>query len=245
MTLVEAAVNAFTAGVLGVIILCLYRVVLWARRRAKRAYIIGAALAPFIAMGNVSDPEFRIVNEAKQDKKREEDLPGDPPCPASAAALEYPPNKASLRQRRAKRRTMETIMSARKVTRPTASWAIAVFLGITAIFTSLAQSLILFADPADLAPRAREVLATFTVFEWASLYLLHAMLLTSMFMLFRLRKSSVWLFATYSSLGVSLSVWYAMRGEPIVPVGVTALGAAVAVLVLTYMLRLKRQGRLA
>ena len=54
----------------------------WARRQSKRAYFIGAALAPFIALGNVVDPDFRIVQEAKQLKKREEDDPGDPPNPA-------------------------------------------------------------------------------------------------------------------------------------------------------------------
>jgi hypothetical protein len=57
----------------------LYRVVQWARARSKRAYVVGALFAPFMGMGNVSDPEFRIVNEAKQHKKREEDDAGDPP----------------------------------------------------------------------------------------------------------------------------------------------------------------------
>jgi len=62
-------------------ILCLYRVVVWARRRAKSAYVIGAALAPLIALGKVTDPDFRIVQEAKQLKKRDEDDAGDPPAP--------------------------------------------------------------------------------------------------------------------------------------------------------------------
>ena len=64
-----------------VAILCLYRVVVWARRRSKRAYVVGAALAPLIALGKVTDPDFRIVQEAKQLKKREEDDSGDPPAP--------------------------------------------------------------------------------------------------------------------------------------------------------------------
>ena len=64
-----------------VAIFCLYRVVVWARRRSKRAYVVGAALAPFIALGKVTDPDFRIVQEAKQLKKREEDDSGDPPAP--------------------------------------------------------------------------------------------------------------------------------------------------------------------
>ena len=56
-----------------------YRLVVRARRQSKSAYIIAAALAPFIAMGQVVDPDFRIVQQAKQLKKREEDNPGDPP----------------------------------------------------------------------------------------------------------------------------------------------------------------------
>ena len=64
-----------------VAIYCLYRVVVWARRRSKRAYVVGAVLAPLIALGKVTDPDFRVVQEAKQLKKREEDDSGDPPAP--------------------------------------------------------------------------------------------------------------------------------------------------------------------
>jgi len=63
------------------VILGLYRVVVWARRRSKRAYVVGAVLAPLIALGKVTDPDFRVVQEAKQLKKREEDDSGDPPAP--------------------------------------------------------------------------------------------------------------------------------------------------------------------
>ena len=57
----------------------LYRLVLWARTRAKGAYVLGIALVPFGAAGNVSDPDFRIVNEAKQGSQHEEGDTGDPP----------------------------------------------------------------------------------------------------------------------------------------------------------------------
>jgi len=57
----------------------LYRLLRWARTRSKGAYVLGAVLAPLGAAGNVSDPDFRIVNEAKQLRKREEDDNGDPP----------------------------------------------------------------------------------------------------------------------------------------------------------------------
>ena len=73
--LAAATVAIFCCG----LFLLLYRIVVWARRQKKRAYIIGAALAPFIALGNVSDPDFRIVQEAKRLKNREDDNPGDPP----------------------------------------------------------------------------------------------------------------------------------------------------------------------
>jgi hypothetical protein len=246
MTLIEAAVNAVIAlAVLGLIILCLYRVVLWARRRAKRAYIIGAALAPFIALGNVSDPDFRIVNEAKQLKKREEDEPGDPPSQENEAAPEFAPNKVSPPQTSVQRTRKESLMFTARVRRPTAPWLIAIVLGGMAVLTSLTQSWILLADPADLTPRAREVLTSFTVFEWVSLFSLHAMLLTAMFLLFRLRKSSVWWFAAYISLGLSFSVWYAISYEPLVPPAVTGFGTTIAVMVLAYLFRLKRQGNLA
>ena len=57
----------------------LYRVVVWARQRRKRAYVVGAVLSPYLGLGNVADPDFRIVQEAKRLKNREDDGPGDPP----------------------------------------------------------------------------------------------------------------------------------------------------------------------
>jgi hypothetical protein len=57
----------------------LYRMARWARARSTGAYVLGAVFAPFGAAGNVVDPDFRIVNEANQDKRHEEDDPGDPP----------------------------------------------------------------------------------------------------------------------------------------------------------------------
>jgi len=80
-TLIEALLAAGAVAIFFcVAIFCLYRVVVWARRRSKRAYVIGAALAPLIALGKLTDPDFRIVQEAKQLKKREEDDSGDPPA---------------------------------------------------------------------------------------------------------------------------------------------------------------------
>ena len=80
MTLMQVVADAAAAlAVVAAILYGLKLVVGWARRRQRRAYAIGAALAPFMALGNVVDTDFRIVHEAKQLKKREEDEPGDPP----------------------------------------------------------------------------------------------------------------------------------------------------------------------
>jgi len=86
---------ALAVTVVAVILVCLYRVVGWARRRQRRAYVVGAALTPFMAAGHVVDPDFRIVHEAKQHKKREEDEPGDPPSEESDALSIAPPPEPS------------------------------------------------------------------------------------------------------------------------------------------------------
>jgi hypothetical protein len=92
MTIAEVIIDVAVAGiVVAAILYCLYVVVGWARRRQKRAYAIGAALAPFMSMGLVVDPDFRIVHEAKQHKKREEDEPGDPPNDEDVAVAVEPP----------------------------------------------------------------------------------------------------------------------------------------------------------
>lgn len=72
----DLSIAVFVVGVLPYV---LYRVVRWARTRAKGAYALGAVLLPLGAFGNVSDPDNRIVQEAKELKKREEDNAGDPP----------------------------------------------------------------------------------------------------------------------------------------------------------------------
>ena len=77
----ESVVTSIIIGTAAVFLVSylLYCLVLWARKRAKGAYVLGAILAPFIAAGNVSDPDFRIVNEAKQGGKRKDGDTGDPP----------------------------------------------------------------------------------------------------------------------------------------------------------------------
>ena len=76
-TVVTGVVIAVTA--LFLVLYLLYRIARWARTRATGAYVLGALFAPLGAAGNVSDPDFRLVNEAKQRREHEEDDPGDPP----------------------------------------------------------------------------------------------------------------------------------------------------------------------
>lgn len=73
-------VNVLLATVgLWLVFWILYRIALWARRRTSGAYVLGAFLIPIGGMGNVSDPDYKIVNEAKQIKRHKEDDTGDPP----------------------------------------------------------------------------------------------------------------------------------------------------------------------
>ena len=67
-----------TSG-LAVFFWMLYRVVRWARQRASGAYVLGALIIPIGGMGNVSDPDYKVVDQAKQIKQKEEDDTGDPP----------------------------------------------------------------------------------------------------------------------------------------------------------------------
>ncbi len=71
--------SVFAAAAVVLIPYLLYRVARWARARSTGAYVLGAALSPIIAAGSVVDPDSRVVNEAKQLKRQEEDDAGDPP----------------------------------------------------------------------------------------------------------------------------------------------------------------------
>ena len=75
---VLANVLLATSG-LAVFFWMLYRVVRWAWQRASGAYILGALIIPIGGMGNVSDPDYKVVDQAKQIKQKAEDDTGDPP----------------------------------------------------------------------------------------------------------------------------------------------------------------------
>ena len=243
--LADALLAAGTAALLFVgVFYAAHRVVIWARRRSKRAYVIGAALAPFIAMGNVVDPDFRIVQEAKQLKMREEDEPGDPPNPAdrSIASQEIQVTTGDLQNGRSE--TEVAVATKSRVWRPVLARAIAFVLGLMALTTLVVESTILLSAYSGRA--GREIRESFSAFEWISMYVMSAVLLASMFLLFRLRKSSVWLFGGYVGLGVLLSLGhYLLLGpNPYLDLRVTFVSVPVALAVLAYMRRLSKQAKL-
>jgi hypothetical protein len=247
-TLTDALLAAGTVAVFFcVAIWCLYRVVTWARRRKKRAYVIGAALAPLIALGMAVDPDMRIVQEAKRLKKREEDNPGDPPASEDEQIVNAARDIAGRKKENVLREndspTIRVI-----ATRPALVVIISVVLGLMAAFTALVLAWFLFADAALLAPQARFARDSLFALDWTSLFAMSALLLTSMVMLFRLRKSSLYWFSAYLAMGVLGSAWYVLTPERELyfDVRVTSFGGIpVAVAILLYMLRLKKRSVLA
>jgi hypothetical protein len=247
-TLTEALLAAGTVAIFFyVAFLCLYRVVVWARRQKKRAYVIGAALAPFIALGNVSDPDFRIVQEAKRLKNREDDEPGDPPETEDESIVRAAAENAAKKRENAVR-VADVVSVAAKPIRPALVWVISIALGLMAGITSLVLAWLLLADPALLVPGARFVRESLSAFDWSSLFVMSVTLLTSMVMFFRLRKTSIYLFGAYLAVGMLGSMWYATTAEhePYFDLRVTLFGGIpVAIAVLLYMLRLKKRALLA
>jgi hypothetical protein len=215
-----------------------YRIVKGARRRSKSSYIIGAALAPL--MWNVVDPDFRIVNEAKQLKKREEDNPGDPPDGEDETIA---PQEVEVTGRQRVGSRAEVAMATKnRVWRPVLARAIALLLSVMALATSVVASLALSTDF-----YGSEVRESLSPLEWASIYLMSALLLVSMFQLFRLKKVSVWLFAGYLSLGIVIALGHALMQEtnPYLDLRVMFVTVPIALAVLAYMRWLNRHGKLA
>lgn len=222
---------------------CLHRVVVWARRRSKRAYIIGAALAPLIALGAVVDPDMRIVQEAKRLKKREEDDPGDPPTAEEERIVRAATEIAAKKKENVARKG-EVATIAAKPKRPALVSVISIALSLVAGLTALVLVWFLFADAALLAPGARFARDSLSALDWGSLFVMSGLLLTSMVMLFRLRKRSLYWFGSYLALGAFGSMWYVLTPERelFFDVRVTSFsGLPVAIGVLFYMLWLKRR----
>lgn len=80
MDLLSITANVLIAtGAFGLIVLILWRIARWARKRPTGAYVLGALIIPIGGMGNVSDPDYKMVSEAQRLKRQEEDDSGDPP----------------------------------------------------------------------------------------------------------------------------------------------------------------------
>ncbi len=130
------------------------------------------------------------------------------------------------------------------VWRPIFARAIAFVLGLTALTTLVVQSTLSLSD--SYGSVARDVRESFSAFEWAAMYLMSALLLASMFLLFRLRKTSVWLFGGYVGVGVLLSLAHSvlLAPNPYLDLRVTFVSVPVALAVLAYMHRLSEQAKL-
>ena len=237
--LVEALLMAGTVALLFVVVfLVAYRVVTWARRQSKKGYVIGAlvSLLPF----HVVDPDFRIVNEAKQLKKREEDNPGDPPTDADDSVA---PEAVQMSNEPEHGDSQAEVAIAAKprVARSILARAIALLLSLMAVATLIVASLALFSDV-----YGADVRQSFSAFEWTSIYLASALLLASMVQLFRLRRASVWLFAAYLELGVLFALfhWLLQGPNPYLDLRILFVTVPMALIVLAYMRQLRTQGAL-
>lgn len=61
-----------------IIIYFLYRLILWAKKRSKGAFLF-AMFLPMIAVQPTPPPSYECIEEAKKTKKENDDDSGDPP----------------------------------------------------------------------------------------------------------------------------------------------------------------------
>ena len=128
------------------------------------------------------------------------------------------------------------------VSRPKSVWIISIVLGFMAVSQVVILSSFLVLDFSS-----RSVLDALSAFDWLALYALAAILLTAMVSFFRLRKSSIQWFALYIGLGSWGAVLYAItpEREPHFDELASLAGLLVALAVLGYMVRLRKQRKLA
>jgi hypothetical protein len=125
--------------------------------------------------------------------------------------------------------------------RPLAVWLISMMLGLVAVLNIAILSSFLVSGSAN--PAMQNALASLPVFDRVMFYLLSGILLTSMVYLFRLRKRAISWFVVYIGLGslVALAYSLAPAGLPYFNELVSLGGLGVALAILAYMLRLRRQ----
>lgn len=126
-----------------------------------------------------------------------------------------------------------------EVARPKLVWAISIVVGLLAASQIGIVSLALTSTDAGI----RNIVATVAPFDWLMLYALATTLLTSMVLLFRLRRRAISWFAVYVGAS-SWMVWgYALASDnpPYFDELVSLGGLTVALAVLAYMLRLRKR----
>jgi hypothetical protein len=123
--------------------------------------------------------------------------------------------------------------------RPKLVWVISVAVGLMTVAKLTILSLAVSSSNVGI----RNTIASVSPFEWLTLYVLAAILLTSMVFLFRLRRRAISWFAAY----VGLSSWV-VWGYALAPVNppyfdelVSLVGLMVALGILVYMLRLRKR----
>jgi hypothetical protein len=135
-------------------------------------------------------------------------------------------------------------MTHKNTARPVAVWFISIVLGSVAVLNIATLWSFLVLGSSNSA--VRSALASLPVFDRVTFYVLSVILLTSMAYFFRLRKRAVSWFVVYIGLGslVALAYSLAPAGLPYFNEFVSLGGLSIALAILAYMLRLRRQHRL-
>ena len=125
------------------------------------------------------------------------------------------------------------------IARPKLVWVISVIVGLMAA----SQVVILSFALSSSHTGVRNMIASVSPFDWLTLYVLAAVLLTSMVLLFRLRSRAVSWFAVYIGLSSWVAWGYALSpGNPPYFDELVSLGGLIVALgVLGYMLRLRKR----
>jgi len=125
------------------------------------------------------------------------------------------------------------------VSSPRLARVMSVIIGLIAA----SQIVILSSVLGSSSPALRDMVASVSAFEWLMLYVLAAILLTSMVFLFRLRSRAVSWFAVYIGLSSWMVFGYALAPEnpPYFDELVSLGGMLVALSVLAYMLQLRKR----
>ena len=141
------------------------------------------------------------------------------------------------------------IMTIENQSRPILVWAISILLGIGAFSQFFLHTLLLLMDPAMQTPEVQATIASWSVIDWVSPYILSALLMISVVLFFRLRVSSIWWFSGYLALVFFGTVQQAVSTKWLENFGAQGAMSALVQLglmfgVLGYIIWLKRHDRL-